>query len=126
LTIALPTPDGGFPWTILAINVAGSGLLGILLEVVVERAPAQDRAAWALRLLLGVGFIGALTTYSTLALDVDLALRRGWTTPVCDAALTLAGGLLACAAGIAAGRRLPVPVGWRQAGDREDAREEAS
>ena len=112
LTLALPLGPAAFPLATLLINAGGSGLLGLLLEVVVERAPAWSRRAVMLRHLLGVGLLGALTTYSTFAVDVDLALRRRPATAVWDVGLTLAVGLLACAAGIAVGRRVPLPPRW--------------
>ncbi|MGZ5400792.1 MAG: fluoride efflux transporter FluC [Nocardioides sp.] len=48
-----------FPWPTLAVNVAGSLLLG---------AVARGGPDWAL-VLLGSGVAGALTTYSAFALD---------------------------------------------------------
>ena len=60
-----------FPWSILTANVIGSFLLGILL------VRAQDDVY----LFLGVGFCGALTTFSTFALDTLLLAREGRTDP---------------------------------------------
>ncbi|GMA41561.1 fluoride efflux transporter FluC [Mobilicoccus caccae] len=51
---------GDYPWGILVVNIAGSFLLGVLVPL----SPP------ALLLVLGVGFCGALTTYSTVAADV--------------------------------------------------------
>ncbi|MFZ2176021.1 MAG: CrcB family protein [Rhodococcus sp. (in: high G+C Gram-positive bacteria)] len=48
-------------WTVLAINIVGSLLLGYLAEVV-----GPDRL-W--RLFLGVGVLGGFTTFSTFAVD---------------------------------------------------------
>ncbi|MDV7244689.1 MULTISPECIES: fluoride efflux transporter FluC [Rhodococcus] len=48
-------------WTILAINVVGSLLLGYLAEML-----GPDRP---LRLFLGVGVLGGFTTFSTFAVD---------------------------------------------------------
>ena len=56
-----------FPWAILTANLAGSFGLGLLL------ARAQDDVL----LFLGVGFCGALTTFSTFALDTLLLAREG-------------------------------------------------
>ena len=69
--LALTTTDPGrFPWPVLALNVAGSVLLGVLL--------AEEWSHPKLRLLLhdagGIGFCGGLTTFSTFAVEVvDLA-----------------------------------------------------
>jgi fluoride exporter len=53
--------DGRFPAGTLAVNVVGSLLLGWF------SARGLDEHAWA---LLGVGFCGALTTYSAFAVQV--------------------------------------------------------
>lgn len=57
----------GFPYAILVANVTGSVLLGILA------AGASRQVV----LLLGVGFCGALTTFSTFALDTVVLAREG-------------------------------------------------
>jgi len=49
-------------WTVAAINIVGSLLLGILAAMV-----GPDRL-W--RLFLGVGVLGGFTTFSTFAVDV--------------------------------------------------------
>lgn len=72
LDAAIPKP-GGVPIAILAINVLGALLLGILLEALLRPAP-EPVAVADLRLLLGTGVMGGFTTYSTLALGaVELA-----------------------------------------------------
>lgn len=72
---------GRAPWPTVAANVAGSLLLG----VVVAGGPA-----WAVT-LLGAGLAGALTTYSTFALEaVTTPLRTAIAYVV---ATLLAGGL---------------------------------
>lgn len=48
-----------FPWGTFSVNVAGSFVLGVLL------AAAPDNNT--LLLLMGVGFCGALTTFSSFA-----------------------------------------------------------
>jgi CrcB protein len=58
---ATPRP-GHWPWATFLVNVAGALVLG---WVVTRRSPA-DRA----RALVGTGFCGALTTFSTMQLEV--------------------------------------------------------
>ena len=71
LTVALPVGAGGFPWTIMAVNVAGSGLLAALpLSRVVARRP------W-LTLLLGTGVLGGFTTMSAASADTFALLDGG-------------------------------------------------
>jgi CrcB protein len=52
--------DSVFPWGTFCVNVGGSALLGLLSGL---PAPAPLSA------LLGVGFCGALTTYSTFGYE---------------------------------------------------------
>lgn len=80
--------DGaGWPHGTLAVNAAGSLLLGAFTAL------SLDGAAMA---LLGVGFCGGLTTYSSFAAQTHaLGGRRG----TAYAALTLGVSLAACAVG---------------------------
>jgi CrcB protein len=60
------------PLGTLLVNVVGAFLLGLLLERL-SRSGDDVGARRDLRLLLGTGFLGGLTTYSALATDaVDL------------------------------------------------------
>jgi fluoride exporter len=63
----------GFPWGVLAVNVLGSFLLGLVAEL--------SALAWtpspALRAMIVVGFCGAFTTFSAFSLDVALLYERG-------------------------------------------------
>jgi CrcB protein len=54
----------GFPLGTLVVNLAGSFLLGLVGSLAVTRIPAAD-----LRLIAGVGFMGAFTTFSTFEVD---------------------------------------------------------
>ncbi len=69
-------PVDGIPAAILAVNLAGAFLLGLLLEALVRGGPDLGRRR-ALRLLVGTGFMGGFTTYSTLAVDTALLLGDG-------------------------------------------------
>ena len=67
----------------LVVNVAGSFVLGLLVGAGVTGAPLA---------LVGIGFCGALTTFSTLAVEVWDALsdeRRVEATAVVTLSLTL-------------------------------------
>jgi fluoride exporter len=64
--------DSVFPWGTFGVNVAGSFLLGLLF--------AADRAhgvSPAVMTLLGAGFCGALTTYSTFGYETVRLLEDG-------------------------------------------------
>jgi CrcB protein len=52
----------GFPWSTLLVNVTGGFAMGLLAGLLGEGGPA-------LRLLLGVGFLGGFTTFSAYSLD---------------------------------------------------------
>lgn len=84
-----------FPWGILLINVLGSFLLGLLTGLVLDGAADP---AW--RLVLGVGFCGGFTTFSTALTDtVRLARERAWWPAVVNLLGTLAATVLAAAFG---------------------------
>jgi len=90
----------GLPWGTLGVNVTGSFLLGILMQVLVARAVAPE-----LRLLLTIGFCGGYTTFSTFAYESALLIQdgrlaRAATYVVLSATLTIAAML----SGLAAGR----------------------
>ncbi|HEY8753734.1 MAG TPA: CrcB family protein [Arthrobacter sp.] len=99
LSSALPSP-GGWPLPTLIINLAGALLLGALLEALVRRGPDARRLRF-IRLLAGTGFMGAFTTYSTLALETNTLLGTGRTTDaVVYVSATVIGGAVATVAGI--------------------------
>ena len=57
-----PTHAGRWPWVTFGVNVAGSVLLGFIAT---HRSPASRARA-----LIGTGFCGALTTFSTMQLEL--------------------------------------------------------
>ena len=98
LSMLLPAP-GGWPLPTLVINLAGALLLGALLEALVRRGPDTGTRR-IIRLLAGTGFMGAFTTYSTLALETNSLLDAG---RVADGLLYLAATLIGGAAATVAG-----------------------
>ena len=108
VSLLVPSQDG-WPLATLTVNLLGAFALGLLLEALARRG-SEDEPGGAhrrrLRLVLGTGFCGAFTTYSALAVDLDLLLRGGQTgTAVAYAASTVAVGFLLCALGIWLGAR---------------------
>lgn len=70
LTTATPTV---FPSSLLAINIAGSMLLGALLAA----EPTHPSRRTLLHDAGGIGFCGGLTTFSTFALEIVNLARAG-------------------------------------------------
>jgi fluoride exporter len=124
LSTVLPSP-GGWPLPTLIINLAGAFFLGVLLEALVRRGPDAGRLRM-IRLLAGTGFMGAFTTYSTLALETNTLLGAGRTTDaLAYVAATLIGGAVATVAGIrvAAGQHSRMTARRRNAALRPDRQE---
>ncbi|WP_231391730.1 fluoride efflux transporter CrcB [Arthrobacter sp. 35W] len=104
LSLAIPAV-GGIPLAIAIINIAGAFLLGLLYEAVARRDPGEP-VARNLKLLLGTGFCGGFTTYSTLAVDTALLNHHGQVgTAVLYAVGTVLLGAVATWLGIVAGSR---------------------
>lgn len=100
------------PLALLVCNLLGALLLGVLLEALAQ-VGEDHRPGRSLRLLLGTGFLGAFTSYSALALVLAIPLAPGGVpgAPMLPVALgygllTVIGGLLAAALGIALTARL--------------------
>lgn len=63
----------GFPYTTLLVNILGSFIMGLLFSLIEHGIVAE--LPW--RPLIGVGILGALTTFSTFSLDTLLMLQNG-------------------------------------------------
>src|SRR5919201_3386725 len=90
----VPPHPGRWPWATFLVNVAGAFLLGYFATRLQERLPLSAYK----RPLLGTGLCGALTTFSTMQLELlrmldagDLVLAAGY------AAASIAAGFLAVA-----------------------------
>ncbi len=84
---------GGFPWATLVVNVLGSLILGVFIEI---SALAWSPSA-ALRAFIAVGVLGGFTTFSAFSMDVVLLAERGrleWAALYALASLTVAIGAL--------------------------------
>lgn len=71
LSEAIPHTSGSFPWSTVAVNVAGCLLIGVLMAVLAEVQPHR-----LLRPFFGTGVLGGFTTYSTFAVDTEALIRE--------------------------------------------------
>jgi CrcB protein len=100
---ALPNTAGEWPWATFGVNLCGAALLAWLTTRLTEMvAPTRY---W--RLLLGTGFCGALTTFSTFQVETIQLADHGHTAlALAYVAASLAAGMaLAVSATVAARRR---------------------
>lgn len=87
--------DSVFPWGTFTVNVLGSLILGATAGVV----SSVDGPGWVLT-LVGTGFCGALTTFSTFSFETVRLVQEGSLLEAgLNSAASLLAGLLACAGG---------------------------
>ncbi|MFM9864321.1 MAG: fluoride efflux transporter CrcB [Micropepsaceae bacterium] len=64
----------GFPWGILAVNVVGCFVMGVVAEAGASVVNLSPEA----RAFLTVGVLGGFTTFSAFALDTAMLMDRGY------------------------------------------------
>ncbi|HTN24865.1 MAG TPA: fluoride efflux transporter CrcB [Solirubrobacteraceae bacterium] len=69
----LPSSAGNWPWATFLVNIAGALALGYFTTRLQERLPLSAYR----RPLLGTGLCGALTTFSTMQLELLQMLDAG-------------------------------------------------
>lgn len=98
---AWPAPASAFPWATFVINCSGAFALALLLVLLLELLPSTTY----LRPLLGTGFCGAWTTFSSIVASADqLIAHRHVATGVTYVLASAAGGLASAALGLLLGR----------------------
>ncbi len=91
-----PVGSSAFPRATLLVNIVGAFLLGIVLAL-----PGQ----W--QVIIGIGFCGALTTFSGVSLQLHRRLAAQAFRPAMIYAVTMiTGGITAAAVGLILGRFL--------------------
>ena len=100
------TAHGGVSgaWATLCVNVVGSFVLGALLGWFANRELALENTLW---LFVGVGMMGAFTTFSAFSRDtIDMFMTGETVKGLLFVALNLTGALAAFAIGLVALKRL--------------------
>jgi CrcB protein len=87
-----------FPWGTFVVNMSGSFALGLITGLVLYHAFPADG-----RLIIGVGLIGAYTTFSTFTFEAASLIER---REIRLAALNIGGSVVLGAAAAAAGLAL--------------------
>jgi CrcB protein len=62
-----------WPWATFLINLSGAFVLGAFLTIIAQRAPSNPY----LRVFFATGFLGAYTTFSTMAVETVTLVRAG-------------------------------------------------
>jgi fluoride exporter len=101
VSLALPTETARFPWGTFLINVSGSAALGFILVLVIEHFPRGR----LIRAVIGTGFLGAYTTFSTFTVEATDLIRAGHAgTALAYLAASVCAGLLAVWTGMTSAR----------------------
>jgi fluoride exporter len=94
---------GQFPWGTFVVNLLGAFALGIVVALTTERLILSSD--W--RVALGIGYLGAFTTFSTYSYEtVKLAEDGAMGLALFNSVGMLALGLIAAVLGLAVGRTL--------------------
>jgi len=91
----------GFPYGTLFINVSGSFLIGIIIELSVTRALGVTPT---FRAFAATGILGGYTTFSTFALESVNLLEQGWYLSALYACGSVVFGLFGAGLGAACAR----------------------
>ena len=92
LAQSLTARPGGWPWATFIVNITGAAMLGYLMTRLQERLPPSLYR----RAFLGTGVCGALTTFSTVMVELTRMLEDAHAgLAVAYAGASVAGGLAA-------------------------------
>ena len=98
----LADAEGSFPLATLLVNVSGAFALGVVIEAGLRR-PGMEIVVFG----VGVGFLGAFTTFSTFGLETVRLIERGSiVAALVTTLLNVTGAVFAAALGVWVVRRL--------------------
>jgi fluoride exporter len=103
LMLLLPPRSGGFPLDILAANLAAACSLGLVAALVARKSVSAD-----VYLLVGVGFTGGLSTFSSFVYASSELMQASVTSAAIAAAYVVSSlvlGYIAVTIGLRLGRR---------------------
>ena len=101
---AFPVAPGQWPWATFSVNIVGALLLAWVTTFLTEMAPPSRYQ----RLVIGTGFCGALTTFSTFQVETITLAGDG------HAGLAAAYAATSLAAGMIASVGATVVARWRR------------
>lgn len=84
--------DSSFPWGTFTVNIVGCFLIGCLMYLIENRLIVSDQV----RLFLGIGILGAFTTFATFSQEIIGLMRSG------QSGLALANALFSVGLGVVA------------------------
>jgi CrcB protein len=97
-----PAGAGAFPWTIFSVNTSGAFVLALVIVIAADVLPSRY-----LRPLLGTGFCGAFTTFSSIVVTVDELTAHDHSGVAAGyLAASIGAGLAAAWLGLVAGRTI--------------------
>jgi CrcB protein len=102
---AIPVPKDSFPWATFVTNLSGAFVLGLFLTTALERFPTTRYP----RPFFAIGFLGAFTTFSTMAVETVTLVKDG--EPLLGIGylwVSLVAGLACCYLGVVLARVPPL------------------
>lgn len=101
----LSGPQGAWPWPTFAVNLAAAALLGYAVAWLGEHHPSTTYV----RAFVATGVCGALSTFSTFALELIHLYEHAGLGLACGyGAASIAGGAATLLIGMALARRVPL------------------